>query len=794
MESMAEYSQPKLTVIRDGNLYFADARAIVNGDVILLSKGDILPCDVRIVSCQDFSVSTYEGKRSAENETVFKKNADAMYSQETVMKLYEYENIVCAGSQVQSGSARVIAVETGKHTYIGALDGGIFMNSGSDVIPALRGLKKTALIYSFITMALILPLTILGVFTFGTKSILDVFLLITALSVSALGELIYIIGGIIVSSGLMELADDTQNDNSAIIKNLDNFDKMASPDYLILLGDAALSDGTYKISRLLVGDEELSGESLLSQKAFRFTELVAMNEYARNLSPVAGNTEKRQLRDAVIGYGKRIGVDVDTFSARVRTAAHYPAMGGLHEVTAMLLHGERVSVFTSENRDLIEKCTFIRTQSGNVPLTQELKAEMSEYISDMQNGGLRFLICATSNAVQNGRPADKGLLLEGIASFAKTRLHDVLTCKEQFEKSDTRMLVFIDGENRARIAQICRMLSLSPSKDVVMASSVGNNANVILKKSQTHSAFAGFSQDSISGFVELLKNEKKSVMAVGITDKNEKALEASDVSVTFGDFCYKTAGMDFSKLETMPEIGGENAREGAQTLRYTSDALIKRPTNKGGGLSALLNIKRVVSGIHVNLESVITYLVCAQVLRTLVVAFSVAFGIFLLTPAQILFGGLMLDFCAAMCFAFDSHMNIEKRKASYSPKAIFSRLKMPFICATIASVAAVAASLPIALLARTDVSRAVFLSVTLVQIAAFFLIRINAKVKKIFTPLSIALLASGLLVCTLFSLVTPLATVFGASYSGLLPFSTVLVSPLIFSLTYFLLCMKTHKQ
>ena len=94
MELMAGYSQPKIRVIRNGELYLADSRCVVPGDVIIVSDGDILPCDARIISSNGLSVKVYKGKGADTSFVRVEPNADAFYSEESNFEFYEYKNML----------------------------------------------------------------------------------------------------------------------------------------------------------------------------------------------------------------------------------------------------------------------------------------------------------------------------------------------------------------------------------------------------------------------------------------------------------------------------------------------------------------------------------------------------------------------------------------------------------------------------------------------------------------------------------------------------------------------------
>ena len=56
VEAMKEYASPMVKVRRGGHNFKTDGRNVVLGDIIILSEGDILPCDARIITSEDLVV------------------------------------------------------------------------------------------------------------------------------------------------------------------------------------------------------------------------------------------------------------------------------------------------------------------------------------------------------------------------------------------------------------------------------------------------------------------------------------------------------------------------------------------------------------------------------------------------------------------------------------------------------------------------------------------------------------------------------------------------------------------
>lgn len=790
-ESMAEYSQPRVKLIREGKLYRADSRAIVRGDVILLSAGDILPCDARIVSCDDFTVSCYDGARAEDEEKTVIKNADALYDPSSTGSPHKYDNMVYAGSSVIRGTARAIVVETGDYTYIGALDGGVPLNNSSDRLDALKKLKRISKIYSFILMAAMLPLTVIGIFTFGAEHLLDTFMLIMAVSVSSLGELIYVIGGIIVSAGLIELATD--KDDPSVVKNISSLGSISDLDYIFLLDDAALSDGSYRIIKLIVGDSVLECKNIFSHEAKRCAELIMLTEYSRTLSPSAATDAARPLFDAVSYYGQKIGIDKNSFPIRMKNSTYYPANGtGGTESASLLVFGERVSVFISESEALIDRCAFIRTNQGNKPFDISAKEELKAEVRKLRAMGYPSLVCASSNAANTGRPSESGLSFEGITAFGKNRAQRAEACKNALQQRGVRTVIFSFDKSKMKAMQAARLLGCDPKREIVFSPEKDFD---IAENIDNYSVFTGVSLDTVRKAISKLQKSEKRVAVVGINTDSLSLLESADVSVSYGVSPYRTAGIDISRLDIMESPDDENKKEGAQTMRFMSDALINRANAKSGGLCSVYNMIRCATGIHVNLDTALTYLICAQLTRTLIAAVASVFsGILFMTPAQLLFSGLLTDLGAAVACAFDSNSKKRRVLNDYSPKNIFKLIKAPLLSSAVASAASVVVALIISLVTQKDVSRAVFFSVILMQAVMFCYIRYKNGVKDIFTKPTVAVLATSILLSAVISLITPISAVFGAYGSSFLSLVIIPVAPAVFCTMYFLLTVRKSKD
>ena len=115
------------TVVRDGQARELPLGQLVPGDVVRLAAGDMIPADLRIVSCKDLFV--IQSSLTGESLPVEKFDAkeDAGPS-----RCLELKNICFLGTSVESGTATGVVVETGLTTYLGSMAQAIVGRTGAD--------------------------------------------------------------------------------------------------------------------------------------------------------------------------------------------------------------------------------------------------------------------------------------------------------------------------------------------------------------------------------------------------------------------------------------------------------------------------------------------------------------------------------------------------------------------------------------------------------------------------------------------------------------------------------------
>ena len=116
VEKLMAMVKTTTTVLRDGREIEVPLAEVCPGDIVVLAAGSIVPADLRLISTKDFFVS--QSALTGEAMPIEKSAAPVETAGKNAVDL---NNAVFLGSNVLSGTARGVVVNTGAATYFGAI-------------------------------------------------------------------------------------------------------------------------------------------------------------------------------------------------------------------------------------------------------------------------------------------------------------------------------------------------------------------------------------------------------------------------------------------------------------------------------------------------------------------------------------------------------------------------------------------------------------------------------------------------------------------------------------------------
>lgn len=200
-------SNMTVKVVRNGKTVSVSSEDIVVGDVLLVSAGDKLPADGRLLSAVDLSVN--ESALTGESYPV-KKDADAVIDDEK-LPLAERVNMLYSGTFVTEGQGKILITAVGDKTEFGKIAGELNGQSKSNtpLQEKLARLGKTITVMGVIAAAIVFISQVVSFATHGRlkiDTVMDAFITSIVLIVAAVPEGLPTIVAVSLSINIIKLS------------------------------------------------------------------------------------------------------------------------------------------------------------------------------------------------------------------------------------------------------------------------------------------------------------------------------------------------------------------------------------------------------------------------------------------------------------------------------------------------------------------------------------------------------------------------------------------------------------
>jgi Mg2+-importing ATPase len=207
----------KATVLRDGRSQSILAADVVPGDVVVLAAGSLIPADGVVLEANNLFVN--QAVLTGETFPV-EKQLDPAGAQAS---LAERTNCIFMGTNVSSGSARALIVQTGTATAFGQIAAQLTLRPPETEFE--RGIRHLG--YLLTEVMLLLVLAVFAINVFFAKPVLDSLLFSLALAVGLTPQLLPAIININLSRGAQAMAT-----RGVIVRRLASIENFGSMDVL----------------------------------------------------------------------------------------------------------------------------------------------------------------------------------------------------------------------------------------------------------------------------------------------------------------------------------------------------------------------------------------------------------------------------------------------------------------------------------------------------------------------------------------------------------------------------------
>ena len=548
-------------VMRDGIERTVPVSTIVPGDLILLSAGNLIPADGLVIEAEDFLVS--EASMTGESFPVEKQpgtvKPDAALSART--------NAVFLGASVQSGTAKVLAVETGCRTAFGAI--AARLRTRQPETDFARGVRQFG--YLLIRVMVVIVLFVLTANLLLGRPVIESLLFAVALAVGLSPELLPAIISVTLSAGARAMSR-----RGVIVRRLEAIENFGSMDILCTDKTGTLTEGTIVLNGALDAGGRPSDE--VRRLAF--------------LNAAFETGIENPLDAAIVAAGESAGLTTHGFAKIDEIPYDFRRRRLTIVVAEDGIPAQHLIVIKGAFSNVLDTCSLLERDAADIPLTSELRAELETVVRAKGAEGFRVLAVATRQVAAKkrySRDDEQGMTFRGFLVLfdppkldAQRTIHDLAHLGVHIK--------VISGDNRYVTTHIAAAVGLN-SRSMLS----GEELEKLKDEALWHRAprtdlFVEIEPQQKERIIRALQRTGHSVGYLGDGINDAPALHAADVGISVEkavDVARESSDIILLRndLDVLRSGIEDGRRTFANTLKYIS---ITTSANFGNMLSMAL--------------------------------------------------------------------------------------------------------------------------------------------------------------------------------------------------------------
>lgn len=348
VDSLKDLSASKCLVRRDGHVIEIDAKDLVNGDIVIVETGSIIPADGRLVRSVNLKIN--ESNLTGENLPVEK---DENFQAEENLPIGDRKNMVFSSTVVSYGRGEFVVTAIGMQTEIGKI---AFMVIGGEEerTPLQVKIDKVGKL-----LASLVVLVAIGVFALGKfqgRETTELFFTAIAIAVAAIPEGLPTVISVVLSLGAKRLAN-----RKAIVKGLTSVETLGSAGVICTDKTGTLTQNNMSVQEVSSGanmNQMILGMSLCNDAKIGDDDTFIGDPTETALLAYAIKQEK-DLEEIYKKYPRVQEIPFDSTRKRMSTLhedglkfVQYTkgAIDGILELCDSILVGDQVQELTSERK------------------------------------------------------------------------------------------------------------------------------------------------------------------------------------------------------------------------------------------------------------------------------------------------------------------------------------------------------------------------------------------------------------------------------------------------------------
>jgi P-type Mg2+ transporter len=560
--------QIKATVLRDGKQQEIHTEEIVPGDIIILSAGDIVSGDCRILESKDIFAD--ESMLTGETFPVEKSVSELPAN----VPLAQRINALWMGTHIVSGSARALVIFTGRETEFGKVSERLKLKPQETEFE--HGIRRFG--YFLAEVTLILVVIIFAVNVYLHRPVMDSFLFSMALAVGLTPQLLPAIISINLSHGAKKMAR-----KKVIVKRLASIENFGSMNILCSDKTGTLTEGVVKVNSIV----DIKGIS--NEKAFFYAYINSyyetgfinpIDEAIRNFRPID-----------ITGWEKHDEIPYDFIRKRL---------------SIVVSNGNECLMITKGAlANILEVCSWVETGEGEKVEISSAIDQIQKQYSGFSSKGFRTLgiaykkitdksVSDTKERILINKDFESDMTFMGFIVLEDPPKPMIIETITRMKESGVSLKV-ITGDNKLIASTLSQNIGLSNTRIITGQELQNIGDNALLKRVSEVNIFAEIEPNQKERIIIALRKAGNVVGYIGDGINDASALHAADVgiSVDSGADVAKDAS-DIVLLEKDLSVLVEGIREGRRTFANTLKYIFMATSANFGNMFSMAGVSLIL--------------------------------------------------------------------------------------------------------------------------------------------------------------------------------------------------------
>lgn len=529
------------TVIRNGKQVKLPIENLTIGDIVLLSAGDLIPGDLRLIESNNLHVS--QSSLTGESEAIEKFSNTQLESEEDIENITDLDNICFMGTNVTSGSGKGVIFKIAKNTYFGKISNTI--TSGKPKTTFQKGTENLSkLLIKF--MLIMIPITF--ALNANKHDILIAFTFSVAIAIGITPLLLPVILSSSLGKGAIRMSK-----KKTIVKRLDSIQSFGAMNILCTDKTGTLTQDNIVLEKYLdvYGKEDIKVLNYVYLNAVFQTGLKGSIDEA-----VLKRASKENIENIKDEYMKINEIPFD-FVRRC--------------LSVIISNNSGLQIITKGAiEEILNMCTTAEDNGKTIPITNQLKNNIKNISKTLNQGGMRVIgVCTKtldSATVEFSQKDESNMTFIGFVGFLDPPKESAKQSISRLNDAGIRVIV-LTGDNEYVTKNICERVGIN-TKRIVSGSNLDTmEDSAVLRLLRNTNIFVKLSPIQKARIIRLLKESGNIVGYMGDGINDSPSLVNSEVGIsvdTAVDIAKETA--DIILLEKDLNVLVDGVIEGRKTF------------------------------------------------------------------------------------------------------------------------------------------------------------------------------------------------------------------------------------